>query len=143
MSEHREIVDTTVRLAWLADHRRWDELADVFAERVTVDYTSLNGGEPVTLAAADLIAGWRAGLGFLDATQHLVTNHLVEVDGDRAAATAQFQAVHVRAGAVGDPTWTLGGHYRFGLVRTDAGWRIDAMTMTKTWATGNRAIMTP
>jgi hypothetical protein len=42
----------------------------------------------------------------------------------------------------GDPTWTLGGHYRFDLTRTPGGWRIAAVTMTADWATGNQHIMT-
>lgn len=67
---------------------------------------------------------------------------MVEVDGDRAVATAQFQATHILPNPHGGPVWTLGGHYRFGLVRDDGGWRIDALTMTATWATGNQQIMT-
>lgn len=141
-NDRAEIVDVTTRMAWFADRRDWDALLTVFADEVDLDYTSLTGGEPARLAAADIVAGWRAGLGGLDATQHLVSNHLVDVDGDRAVATAQFQAVHVLANPHGEPTWTLGGHYRFGLVRSDGGWRIDAVTMTTTWATGNQQIMT-
>ncbi|MEU4769146.1 nuclear transport factor 2 family protein [Actinosynnema sp. NPDC023794] len=141
-NDRDEIVDTTTRMAWFADRRDWDALLTVFADEVDLDYTSLTGGEPALLKAADVVAGWRAGLGGLDATQHLVSNHLVDVDGDRAVVTAQFQAVHVLANPHGDPTWTLGGHYRFGLVRADGGWRIDAVTMTTTWATGNQHIMT-
>lgn len=136
-----DIVEVTTRVAWLTDQRDWVGLAAVFAERVDLDYTSLTGGEPARLGPAEIVAGWQAGLGGLDATQHLVSNHLVEVDGDRAAATAQFQAVHVLATPHGDPTWTLGGHYRFGLVRVEKEWRIDAVTMTATWATGNQQIM--
>lgn len=136
------IVELTTRMAWLADRRDWDQLVGLFAGQVDLDYTSLTGGEPARLAPTEIVAGWRAGLGGLDATQHLVSNHLVEVDGDRAVATAQFQAVHVLANPHGDPTWTLGGHYLFGLARRQDGWRIDAVTMTVTWATGNQQIMT-
>ena len=132
----------TTRMAWLADRRDWERLTEVFAERVDLDYTSLNGGEPARLSSTDLVAGWRAGLGGLDATQHLLSSHLVEVVGDRGVANAQFQAVHVLANPYGDPTWTLGGHYRYGLVRRANAWRIDAVTMTVTWASGNRQIMT-
>jgi hypothetical protein len=151
-NDRSEIVDVTTRMAWLADRRDWDALPTVFADEVDLDYTSLTGGEPARLKATDIVAGWRAGLGGLDATQHLVSNHLVDSDsdnggdsdgnGDRAVVTAQFQAVHVLANPHGAPTWTLGGHYRFGVVRTEAGWRIDAVTMTTTWATGNQQIMT-
>ena len=142
IEERTAIVDVTTRMAWLADRRDWDALvAGVFVDRVQLDYTSLTGGEPATLAPADIVAGWRRGLGGLDATQHLVSNHLVDIDGDRAVATAQFQATHVLANPSGDRVWTLGGHYRFELARRSDGWRIDALTMTVTWATGNQQIM--
>lgn len=137
-----EIVQATTRMAWLADRRDWAALTAVFADEVDVDYTSLAGGEPARLAATQLVAGWRAGLGGLDATQHLIGNHLVDVHGDRATVTAQFQATHVFANPHGDHSWTLGGHYRFGLVVQGGRWRIDAVTMTATWAAGNQQIMT-
>jgi SnoaL-like domain len=46
---------------------------DVLAPRVRLDYTSLT------------------------ATQHLVGNHLLTIDGDQATCTAAFQATHVLA----------------------------------------------
>lgn len=138
-----EIVQLTTRMAWLTDRRDWDSLPQVFAEQVDLDYASLTGQPPTQLPPTDIVTAWRAGLGALDATQHLLSNHLVDVTGERAVATAQFQAVHVLANPHGDPTWTLGGHYRFGLVRSSAGWRIDKLAMTVTWATGNQQIMTP
>jgi hypothetical protein len=140
-TDRADIVDVTTRMLWYTDRRDWTALAGVFADPVTLDYTSLSGGEPATLHPPEIVAAWRATLGRLDATQHLMANHLVTVDGDRATATAQFQAVHVLANPHGDPTWTLGGHYLFGLVATPTGWRIDAVTMTATWATGNQQIM--
>ncbi|MFF0628062.1 nuclear transport factor 2 family protein [Streptomyces sp. NPDC004296] len=77
----------------------------------------------------------------LASTQHLITNHLVRISGDTAVATADFQATHLLPNALGGPLWTLGGHYRFTLRRTPAGWRIDGLTMTADWADGNRQIM--
>lgn len=52
---------------------------------MTLDYTSLNGGEPVTLTPAQIIDGWQAVLGAYEATQHLFGNHLVTIVGDTAA----------------------------------------------------------
>jgi len=138
-----DIIDTTTRMGWHADQREWDRLIDVFTDTVEVDYTSLNGGDPATIAAEVLIAGWKAGLGGLDATQHHISNHLVADTGDGTVeVTAQFIATHRFANPHGDPLWTLGGHYLFRLARVDGKWRIAAVTMTATWATGNQNIMT-
>lgn len=137
-----DIVETCTRMCWHTDKREWDRLrTDVFADEVLVDYSSLDGGEPAGLAAQDLIAAWRGLLSGLTATQHLLTNHLVRAEGDTAVATADFQATHLLSNALGGPLWTLGGHYRFTLRRTAAGWRIDGLTMTAVWAEGNRHIL--
>ncbi|MFD8232653.1 nuclear transport factor 2 family protein [Streptomyces sp. NPDC059696] len=130
-----DIIDTCTRMAWYADAREWDALAGVFADQVTLDYTSLDGGEPVTLAPAQIVEGWRAGLGVYTATQHLITNHLVTVDGDTAVCTAAFQASHRRTDG---GLWVLHGTYRFDLARTGAGWRITGVVMTARWSDGER-----
>ncbi|MEU2031085.1 nuclear transport factor 2 family protein [Nocardia amamiensis] len=136
-----DVIDTCTRMAWHADHREWDELADVFADQVRLDYTSLNGGEPVTLAPAQIAAAWQDTLGRFEATQHLLGNHLVTIDGDRAVCTASFQATHRRSEAFGASLWTLGGTYRFDLVRSGGDWRISGVVMTAVWGDGNRGLL--
>lgn len=145
MSPERDrIIETTIRVAWYADQRRWDDIPDLFADQVLLDYTSLTGGEPTTVKPSDIAASWKATLGGLDATQHLVSNHLVELAEDRstAVATAQFLATHLLANPHGGATWTLGGHYRWTLRQIEDRWRIKSMMMTATWASGNQQIMT-
>ena len=86
---------------------------------------------PATLTPAEIVGGWAAHFETVPAHQHLVANHLVTVDGDAARATAQFIASH----QTGEDVWTLGGDYRFELVRHGDGWRITSMTMTASWQT--------
>ena len=137
LADRLAIIEATMRMAWHADRREWDQL------EVLLDYSSLNGGEPATLPRAQIIGSWASVLGALDATQHLVSNHLVAIDGDTAVCTAAFQATHVRCNPHGGPVWTLGGHYRFELARTAAGgWRITGVEMIADWASGNQRIMT-
>jgi hypothetical protein len=128
-----DVIDTCTRMAWHADQREWSRLAEVFADEVTLDYTSLNGGEPATLAPGQIVAAWKDALGAFQATQHLLGNHLVTLDGDSAVCTASFQATHRKTD---DILWTLGGTYRFDLVRTAAGWRIGGVVMTAVWSDG-------
>ncbi|MGR6918857.1 nuclear transport factor 2 family protein [[Actinomadura] parvosata] len=128
-----DVIDTCTRMAWHTDQREWSRLTEVFADKVTLDYTSLNGGEPATLTPAQIIDGWRHALGAYRATHHLLGNHLVTLDGDAAGCTASFQATHRKPD---DTLWTLGGTYRFDLTRTDAGWRISGVVMTAVWSEG-------
>jgi hypothetical protein len=138
------IIDAITRVTWYADQRRWDDIPDLFADDLVLDYTSLSGGEPVTVKPEGIAGSWKSALANLDATQHLVSNHLVDLsdDGESAVATAHFVATHLLSNPQGAPTWTLGGHYRWTLQKIENRWKNDSMTMTKAWAAGNQQIMT-
>ncbi|MFJ4688129.1 nuclear transport factor 2 family protein [Streptomyces sp. NPDC091377] len=142
VADRLDVIDTCTRMAWFIDAAEWDALESVFADEIQLDYTSLNGGEPATVTAKGLVAAWSGLLGAFATTQHLLSNYLVDVDGDTAVATAMFQATHRMPNEHGGPLWTLGGKYRFELVRTDAGWRISGIVMTTTWADGNQQLLT-
>lgn len=143
VADPQQIVELTSAMGILLDAREWEALTRLFAARVDVDYTSLNGGEPVTAAREELVAGWQATLDGLDATQHLISNHQVSIDGDEATCIAHVQGAHRLATAHGDPLWIVGGRYDFRLRRSGptAPWRISALKLTALWATGNRTIM--
>lgn len=144
-SDRLEILQLTSSLGLLIDARDWDGLRDLFVDRIDFDYTSLFGGTPQTIAASDLLEGWRV-VESLDATQHLIGNQVVELEVDgaesnRAWCAANVQATHVSAGAIGDPAFTVGGRYDIGLRRTTDGWRISALKLTVLWTTGNRNVL--
>jgi hypothetical protein len=137
------VVEVCTRMAWHADQREWDALAAIFADKVRLDYTSLNGGEPADLTPEQIVDAWKQAFAPLESTQHLVTNHLVDIDGDEAVCTAAFQATHRANAAHGGALWTLGGTYRFDLIRVGSGWRISGVRMTAAWGDGNRDVMNP
>ncbi|MDI2126810.1 nuclear transport factor 2 family protein [Yinghuangia seranimata] len=140
-TDRNAVVDLASRMMHLIDTRDWERLGDVFADRVLLDYTSLFGGEPEELAPTAIVANWSALLGAFDATQHLLANQLVSVDGDQGELTAAFQATHRLANPFGSPLWTLGGTYRVGVVRVADTWRVDRLVMTATWADGNKDLL--
>ncbi|BAW06928.1 nuclear transport factor 2 family protein [Nocardia seriolae] len=113
--QRADIIEAATRLFWYIDIRDWETFPSVFADEVTLDYSSIWGGEPSTVTPELIRADWEKFIGSFDATQHLLGNHLVTVDGDRAELTAVFQAVHFLANRFGSPRWTLGGLYRIGL----------------------------
>ena len=88
-----------------------------------------------------LLGAWSGLLGSFTTTQHLLSNYLVDVEGDTAVATAMFQATHRMPNEHGGPLWILGGRYRFDLARTGEGWRIGGVEMTATWADGNQHLL--
>ena len=90
-------------LALLLDARDWSSLERLFADTVHYDRTSLFGGEPETLSPAELVEGYRQALGNLDALHHLITGHVINLDGDSATCSANMQGTHVLANASGGP----------------------------------------
>lgn len=140
LRDRLDIIESCARMAWHLDHCEWDALIELFTDEVELDYSSLNGGDPVTVSRKDMVEKWRSNREGLTATQHLVSNQIVEPNGDRATATSMFQATHLLPNPYGGPTWTLGGKYRYGLARTPDGWRINALAMSILWAEGNRHI---
>ncbi|MEV5575443.1 nuclear transport factor 2 family protein [Spirillospora sp. NPDC052269] len=139
--DRADVIDACTRMMWSIDVHDWETFPSVFAPEVTLDYTRLWGGEPDRATPQDVTAAWSALFRGFSATQHLLANHLVEVDGDRAVLTAVFQATHRGEDPFGGPLWTLGGTYRFGLVRIDGEWKIDEVEMTPTWAEGNKDVV--
>ncbi|TXR99791.1 nuclear transport factor 2 family protein [Streptomyces sp. col6] len=134
------VAETCTRMAVYADRREWEKLDALFADKVVLDYTSLNGGEPVHLTPKEITGSWAATLSGYDSTQHLLANHLVDLDGDRAVCTASFHATHRLAAPHGASLWTLGGDYRWGLTRSGDRWLIDAVVMAATWGDGNQGL---
>jgi SnoaL-like protein len=140
LHDRAEISDVCRRVGWCMDQCAWDQLPDLFAEEVLLDYSSLTGVQPTAVPRKEMIEAWRRNREGLAATQHMISNQLVTVEGDVAKASAMFQATQYLPNPYGGPLWRLGGEYRYRLLRTADGWRISALTMIIGWAEGNRHI---
>ena len=136
------ILELVGKLSLRLDGRDWDALEELFTNPVHLDRTSLFHGEPEILSPAELVDGYRKTLGNLDAVHHLITCHVIDLDGDQATCAANMQGTHVLANASGGPMWTVGGRHDYQLKRTPDGWRISGLTFTLQWATGNMNVLT-
>ncbi len=125
-----------VAMAALVDLKDWDGLGRLFADRLTLDYTSLWGGEPAELSGEELVAQWRAMLPGFDATAHVLTDVAVVVQGDTATATADVSGSHL----LDAERWVVTGRYDVRLGRTAEGWRIVALTFSSQSEEGDRAL---
>lgn len=132
------MIDAVTAIAAGADRHDWDRVRAAFADTVTLDYTSLWGGEPLTMRADDVVAQWSGFLPGFDETLHLVTNHMItEVTDTTATMEADFQASH----RIGMDMWVLSGHYTYGLIAEEGDWKVTSLTMTWTHETGDRALV--
>jgi hypothetical protein len=135
VEDRQAIIDLTAAYCWALDTRSWDDLDHVFTPSATADLGgTYTGIEAIKARVSSVLTP-------LDASQHTVSTHQVDIDGERATCRCYLQAQHVDRDAEGGSTLMVGGHYRDTLVRTSAGWRITDRVLTVTWTDGNPDIL--
>jgi len=127
--DRMEILDTATRYATGVDTRDRDLFRSCFTDEMDLDMSAMGVGEP-TKISADAWAEQAISLvlGF-QSTQHIITNHVITIEGDRATCTAYVQAQHYNP----QNMWTVGGYYTNTLVRTAEGWKISKLKLTPMW----------
>ncbi|HTZ69147.1 MAG TPA: nuclear transport factor 2 family protein [Acetobacteraceae bacterium] len=133
---HAEITNIIqlINLYGLAmDTQRWDLFDRIFTADVEADYGRTAHWHDLATFKADF-AAFHAPL---DATQHVMSNHLVHVDGDTAQAFTYGSWRLLRKAVDGNPLWDGTGWYDDALVRGAAGWRIRHRICRIVWWTGN------
>jgi hypothetical protein len=131
------VLDVLARFAHAIDGRDWELLRAVLTEDIDVDYASYRPGSVGRMPADDWVARVGKLMPGLDATQHLLVNAWVQLDGKTAQVRSSMRADHFLDGA----RYTLGGHYVHGLVRADGAWRISAVTLVVNWEEGDKALL--
>lgn len=136
----REDIVALINLYGLAmDTQRWDLFDRIFTEDVDADY----GATSHWTNRAQFKADFGSFHELFDATQHVMTNHLVEVAGDTAHAHTYGAWRLIRHAAGDPPVWDGTGYYDDRLVRTAQGWRIDRRVCRVVYWTGNPRVQTP
>ncbi|MGK7755189.1 nuclear transport factor 2 family protein [Roseovarius sp. C03] len=123
----------------LADTRNFEALEALFADEVTVDYSTLSEEAAALKSPSTLMSEWAATLPGFDRTRHALSDVEASVLGDSATARANVVAGHWIDGAY----WEVAGHYDYALIRGDQGWRITEMTFTLEDETGSRDVFGP
>ncbi|MDP6375160.1 MAG: nuclear transport factor 2 family protein [Kiritimatiellia bacterium] len=139
--DYNAIVRRRYEYALGIDTRDWGLFRNIFTDEITVDFSSYNG-QPVAKMAADAwVRGCEVLFTGLDATQHVMSNPMVDIDGKRARCRMYMKAEHFLINDQGNDDFTLGGYYYDQLVKTTEGWKIEAVTLNVFWNRGNRHIM--
>ena len=138
--DKQEISEVQLRYATGLDSRNWALFQTCFTDEFDADFTSVFGGRAQRVSSERWAESARRTLSGLAATQHIITNHVITVDGDEALCIAYVQAQHYLPNDRGDSTQTMGGYYTNHFVRTQHGWRIASCKLTLTWNKGNWGI---
>jgi hypothetical protein len=131
------ISDVQLRYATGVDMRDWALYRSCFTDEIETDFTSVMGGEPRRMKADQWIEMVRRTIGGFVATQHMITNHVITIEGDDATCVAYVQARHHLPNETGASDQVMFGYYTNRFVRTAAGWMIRACKLTVTWNNGN------
>jgi hypothetical protein len=137
VADRLAITDVLYQYATALDTRDWDLLRACFTADGVADYLEFGGVNEGREAIVKLCGGVLSGL---DASQHLIANPRVTLDGDRATATCYFQAQHFLASPAGGNTYLVGGSYEDRFVRTAEGWQIAYRTLHCSWQDGNAGV---
>jgi hypothetical protein len=123
LTDRREIADLVSRLGLWLDEGRFDEAPTILTDDVTVDTP---GGQAEGIER--VIAQARRNHQY-DGLQHVITNVLVDLEGDHADVRANLVASFVDDARVEQH----GERYRFEAVRTADGWRLSRVQVTPVW----------
>ncbi|MEM7084045.1 MAG: nuclear transport factor 2 family protein [Pseudomonadota bacterium] len=126
-------------VAVLADQSNFESLERLFADPLTVDYSSLTGNEATVKSAQALMTEWAAMLPGFDRTRHSVSNIRVNIEQSTALATADVVAEHY----IDDLFWRVEGEYRYELIKEGDTWSINAMTFIVRDEDGTREVFGP
>jgi hypothetical protein len=141
--DRAEMIRIADALDAAVDAKDWPAARSFFAETITVDFTSLTGGDPATIPADALIAGWSGNLTADKTSFHLRGNHRITFEGTDAATMHShgYAWNRLEAGAPpengGEALWEVWGNYTHDFARTDEGWRITGMVFDATAERGN------
>jgi hypothetical protein len=119
------------------DCRRFELFDHIFTTDVRADF----GGPAQWSDRASLTRDFAIIHNPFDHTQHFTSNHVVVVNGELATCTSYFRARLVRKVSESVNFYEASGWYDDRLVRTKAGWRINARTARTIWADGDPRVL--
>lgn len=126
-----EISDMLHAFAAALDDRDWDGYASLYADDGVLE---LPWGEVV--AKEQLVESTSRNLGRFQATQHISSNHRIQVDGDSATSSSYLIATHVYPADLTREHWVIGARYDCVFQRGADGWRFSRVRLSTFWQTG-------
>lgn len=140
LTDRANITDHVLKYATGIDQHQWDLYRSIFADEVMLDFSSWSGDPASKMSADAWVAGVRATLEPFDATQHVLTNFVINLAGDSATCTC-YMVAHHHLVVDGDRNMhSIGGYYVHGLKRKGDGWLIHNTRLNVTWEMGDRGL---
>jgi len=136
LTDRAELIELLGRYADIADQKDFTDLPRVvFTDPLTLDFSAVADIPPMTTPLADYLETLRTAFAPYTATHHVITGHVVTLDGDNATIHAHVRAEHWvpdELAAGGPNRWLVVGFYDNEAVRTADGWRLSRVKLTPT-----------
>ena len=127
--DRAEIIETLYLYARAIDAKDFGLLERVFTPDAVIHY-DVPGG--TRLALPEMVAWLKNALAMFRMTQHVVTNPIVESDGERVRSAAYLTATHEQVGLDGKRTVFVDhGIYKDDWVKVGGAWRIRARRLQR------------
>lgn len=123
ISDHLEITQVIQRYGKALDEKKYDLLNKVFTQDAELVY--LLGEQLIKLPFSESDNLFKQFLTRCFWTSHLISNPVIELNGDAAESRSHVTATHIQVKNDGSRnTWIVSGAYEDQLTRTSSGWRI-------------------
>ena len=136
MDDEKAVIDLTIDYTYALDDRRFEHLREIFTADAVGDLAGVH-----CEGIDEIIDRIQTALTKVDASQHVVTNQQVRLDGDTATCRSYLVGQHVKHGLADGENFIMAGTYTDRLVRTPAGWRIASRALEILWTEGNPAVI--
>lgn len=134
LADRHAVVDELYTFQTMLDTKDWNGIRA--AMRDDVRAYGVDGIDAV-------VAIIRAHLDVCGATQHLMGNVQVRLDGDHATSRSYFRAFHVGSGANTGRTYECLGHYDDSWIRSGDRWSLAGRVINVRAELGDRAVIEP
>lgn len=136
LADRIRIIELINRFGMSIDLRDWSSFRSLFVNQVQFDYSSI-GEIAGNLPVNDIVNTARQDLGGFQTTQHIITNHLVEIENDTATCSAHVRAMHFLPNKAPESLLEIGGYYNAELILADSDWKIKSWKFTVLWSRGD------
>jgi len=119
-----------------ADCREFAAIKTITLPDATYDYSSCFGPDFKLVKLADFLEGDDIFFLGFDATQHMISNFIIVLDGDSATSRSHVRATH----RIDSDIYVMGGLYHHKLVRLNGAWKIAHTTFEQTYTEGDTTL---
>lgn len=132
-----EVIELANRLFISVDERNWNEILNLFNDHVLLDYSSMSGGEPVTLTPIQIVNSWKELLPGFDKTHHQLGNYVVKPGVNVITVSCYGTATHFLKNDSNNNVWTVVGTYDLEFINVNMVLKVSKMRFNLKYIDGN------